>query len=943
MTDLLEEATKLGQYFIIMPIPKPGIKIGNKFYNGKEANIKEWSKMTKRATAPQLESWFNGKHENNIAIILRTNGFVIDCDGQNCKSILWTKVIPTLSIDLQEAITRTARTGTGGGGEHFIFGIRQEDFPNGIRSKPYLKLGEHEEIAIKGNGGYAVERGIHESGNKYLAVRGIENLVVLTKYEVEELLSALDKLKSKPREKEQFNQQQEQEQEQEQRQDQDQDQDQQIKTYNLDDTKISSIVKELEPLYKIGSRDEITFSLGGCLHKWQVNEDSTINIINRLACDASDEEQESRIQTIKITYSKNRGSSEVSGRNRFVDALTLVTNDKQKADSIVKKIGRVVTEARNEQGEDLETETYKEVADIGKQIPQEILTQLGNDVYKIVNYDPTVFIIAHEGTKQIIRAVVKKSQHENKDNVIISYNLVWKNAIIDAIPIKVVKNDNPLDGTITYKITFAYQGSNKPFTIGAGTIGHITDELQNRARLLKKAEAADALTAILIKYENMEIAEINDKIPTPGYYWIDGKIVGYDIVQNLDLDPEHDKAHKDEVLECIEVIEGLYRRNKNKSVFSTVLKWSTVAPFSYVKKCIDTSDSNWLPYLQAYGWTRTGKNTMGKIALAVCRKLTKKDAQEHIIGFGNVNTDARLGRAMGLSTYPKLVNEVGALTSEKYIPIVELIKHAAESLTVRGGFKGNSRYGNESALCPLILTSNLPPPTDSAYRIRVVPLRFDKIHETSDQEKEEFNKWAYEDGNIYKLGILGDFTAKYIMANPTILKNSWDEIGKIILSMFFDIVGIQAPDWIDLLEKENVIEQSNDETYFGLRGFLEQAVIEGYRKDFRIDPNGMAITFETRLSHCLQYRTIPYLLEHSPKGNTEKEVVITWNIIPELLKHKIPNISTLVGLAAEIPGFKYRLVKINGQPKKVVSGKYGDFRKFLNCSIGEDDQPNIEQ
>ena len=67
------------------------------------------------------------------------------------------------------------------------------------------------------------------------------------------------------------------------------------------------------------------------------------------------------------------------------------------------------------------------------------------------------------------------------------------------------------------------------------------------------------------------------------------------------------------------------------------------------------------------------------------------------------------------------------------------------------------------------------------------------------------------------------------------------------------------------MEKENVIEQSNDETYFALRGFLEQAIIEGYRKDFRIDPNGVAVTFRMRLSHCLDYRTVPYLIKHLSK------------------------------------------------------------------------------
>ena len=111
------------------------------------------------------------------------------------------------------------------------------------------------------------------------------------------------------------------------------------------------------------------------------------------------------------------------------------------------------------------------------------------------------------------------------------------------------------------------------------------------------------------------------------------------------------------------------------------------------------------------------------------------------------------------------------------------------------------------------------------------------------KEKEDFNKWAYEDGNIYKLGTLGDFAAKYIIADPNILKKRWDDVGKTIISEFYKSIGISPPEWINLVEKENVIEQSNDETYFGLRGFLEQAIIEGYRTDFRIDPNGRGCNF----------------------------------------------------------------------------------------------------
>ena len=61
-------------------------------------------------------------------------------------------------------------------------------------------------------------------------------------------------------------------------------------------------------------------------------------------------------------------------------------------------------------------------------------------------------------------------------------------------------------------------------------------------------------------------------------------------------------------------------------------------------------------------------------------------------------------------------------------------------------------------------------------------------------------------------------------------------------------------------------------------------------------------------------------------------------MIPELLRSKVPNITTLPGLAAEIPGFKYGNVKMSGlkKAKKVVHGTYDDFVKFIECTVEGD-------
>jgi hypothetical protein len=126
------------------------------------------------------------------------------------------------------------------------------------------------------------------------------------------------------------------------------------------------------------------------------------------------------------------------------------------------------------------------------------------------------------------------------------------------------------NGSRTYQITFIHKASKKPLTLGPGTIKFIVEELQNRGRYLSK-DAVEALAAILTKIEDNDKAEINNKIPYPGFCYIEDKIVGYDVTQRLDFDPYNNQEHKKEALECIEILDGLQLRNKKKTAFPTLL------------------------------------------------------------------------------------------------------------------------------------------------------------------------------------------------------------------------------------------------------------------------------------------------------------------------------------------------------------------------------------
>jgi hypothetical protein len=121
--------------------------------------------------------------------------------------------------------------------------------------------------------------------------------------------------------------------------------------------------------------------------------------------------------------------------------------------------------------------------------------------------------------------------------------------------------------------------------------------------------------------------------------------------------------------------ELVLRKYKNKEVLPTIIKWAMAAPFDYAMK----SHYNWIEWLHLFGFTTAGKTTMGRIALAIWRLSDGK----HDISFQSINTSPRLGQVISQSTFPVLINEVGALNDDKFIDIVEMIKNATESKNAR--------------------------------------------------------------------------------------------------------------------------------------------------------------------------------------------------------------------------------------------------------------------
>lgn len=781
----------------------------------------------------------------------------------------------------------------------------------------YVKLNDHNEIAVKGINHLLVER-----GPNYEIINDIDSLVTLRKDQVNELLKALETIKAET-------------------------------------NGVKTLVGILLPYYNNGRRDNLVFAVSGYLHRNGVSEPLISDIVESLVSHTNDEELHARLRVVKDTCGKDPKSDQVSGYNRLLDALDNNQNAVADIEQVLSELGlgsfNSYTGRKDYHSDEIE-----------KVLSPDILRELTSHVYKLISYSPLTFIVADQKRKEIIKSIVaiprKTRDNDNTSatttitstettsttTTVTTLRYIPKNVIIDAIPTKVIINDNPLDGNKTYQITFTHKVSKKPFTIGPGTGKFIIEELQNRGRYVSK-DAVEALAAILTKYEDKELAEINDKIPYPGYYYIDSKIVGYDITQRLDFDPLNIEEHKREALECIDVLEGLQSRNKKKTAFPTLLKWGLLAPFSFVIKTESKGIENALPGAHLYDKSDTGKSTLSVYGvLAIWRKHDEKRGKDNHYGPGSLDSPYRFGQIISRSTYPVLVDEVGALAEDRFYFLVEMIKYALLHRVVRSGkFSENKRHSDILALSNVIFTSNPPPPRDPAYRRRTTIIQYLDSDKLTEEEKKEFRCWLIEDDRIEKLGVLGDFAARYIIENPGLaldFKDSlWHKPGEVILREFYKAAGKEPPIWIEFVAEQSAVRESNEEKHFELVGFLRHTIQEVYRRDAMTEERPvMDVNLEMKIDSCLRKQSVPFLYEHKRNKGKEVEVVITANIFSELKKHNrfLTNSGnyTLAALASEIPGFNVDQRKINGENKKVACGPRSKFFEFLIPIIREVDE-----
>jgi hypothetical protein len=573
------------------------------------------------------------------------------------------------------------------------------------------------------------------------------------------------------------------------------------------------------------------------------------------------------------------------------------------------------------------------------QLHSNVKEQLSNHVWEIKSYNPLKFLIAHSDYKQIIYATTNKEsknitdlsgiKNEFKETV---YSLHLSSIVIGAIPIEVIFNKNPL-GLYDHKYTIRFlTQSNDSFTIGPKTIDEMVTYLKDRCLIYMSTKAKDDLAIMISAFERNGQLIVKNDVDTPGFYFIEGTIKENQYSKgNNDNNNKnnHPKPTKDQTIKCCELLDNLQTKFKKKDVFPTLLKWSIIAPFDYILKQVHKT---WIPWLYLYGWSNTGKTTLGEICCCIWNRYDDNDS---IIPFTAVDTKARFGEVLSKGTYPIVINEVAQLNDDKHKDLMEMFKTAITDTIARKKYV-NSSYTDIPSFSSCILTGNSIPPTDTGYRRRIIPIIFTEKDQYSVQEKEVFKKLF--DGRIKnELHYLGDFTANYIMEHQELLLadkyKDWKEIAEIILLELYRSIQKHPPEWIHSFVKENQLEDSKEDTDLLFRSYLINKVNETYNKYYRniekiIIQNSdstaevLNLPFSSRLNFCLDNKLISYFNSAKIVNENNEDltlIIVTSDLIHEL-KNKISQISSLNEIASIIDGFEYGQKRVGGKNVRAVNG-----------------------
>ncbi len=546
--------------------------------------------------------------------------------------------------------------------------------------------------------------------------------------------------------------------------------------------------------------------------------------------------------------------------------------------------------------------------------------------------DDNTNIITNFKTKQVLQEKVIYYRDGKTDNKF--------TPIIEAVPYKLIVYDSPLlDQPRTFKIIWDSEFTQRKFVTAGessgATIKEITNYLVDAGFTHNPRQVDGAVSCMINSLIKDGFAEIKTDIDTPGVYYD----VNNDKITVVKL--EFNEVTNKEALKTHKTLIGLSEYFKdNLSVLATVLKWGLMSMFSYAMK----QSGKWMPWMYLKGSAGSGKTTIAKLTLYTWGVPTP----ENNFGGSSFDTVARLGAKVSQSCGPIVVNEPAAVFNRNSTK--EMVKVCVESTTARSKYKG-SYFGGVPAFSPALFTANQYLPEDDALLRRLYVLSFSYSQRKTEAQKRDFEKAFHMDtpsiSPLVNLQVLGRFAIREIISNPSVLLDDWQQTADELICSFYASMGIDAPDWLlEWAESENLDDfdtnQREDIRNFFVAQFnqarkkVQVTTENGFVTDNTLDTDEASTyeDFEDINWSIINNRMLNWALPRVSRADN-KHVCLTQGLRTALGEHI--NFCNDLKSIAELIGWTYKSVKINGKSQWVVDVKFDEFMEFLYPSIEFDE------
>ena len=706
----------------------------------------------KRVTEEEVEKWF--KEDVNIAVVcgeISSNFITIDFDkwelfekwrdyvsSSSSYSDLWTNKI------LNTWVVKTVR------GVHIHFKLKtdKETF------KRY-KTVEGGGIDIKFNGLVAMPPSIRENGIRYEFMFGLTKLQEITEEELDRLIRSIEEATGirlvVKRENATTSE---------------------GATRMLTLSQINEMINLILPFYKEGNRNELLHTFIAFLLKNNFSYESTKQFVKALVEIAKDEEAEDRLYLVDYHYKrrvKEIGKDRLRGYTGIRDVI-----ERQ----LFSKYG----DTDKAKGETLEV--LRRLTEIlGVQVEPKLVIAITK-----INSD---FVQYFANDKKWGIALVTKKKDETTTEPILSY-------YIEKVKVQVNITDNT---DRTYTIYLRNPHNNQVLVYSERKLGNIYERLERDvAGIRNMLKLKSAVSSIVGRFEEMKIAEIEEKAPSTGFHEINGELKYYE----TRLFPTNlPKADKGKAIEAIKKLGEILSFWDYKDQVIANIYFDIQSPLGHIRKQYGQENK----ILYNYGEPHVGKTFLERVYCAMWGLVPNKA----IISGSNL-TGPQLAYYMSITTFKIAVDE--GINTWLNNSTSEMIKKSTTTYLVKLRLqKDYSDITEFEAYATLSFNANYEIPPYPGLWERIIPVKWSIKEKKSEAEfsqmLEKFN--SYRDSLGYIGAYLKDmFIRRWKEIKPIIINNDSIEAGRLILEMMINELGIEKPEWVKSVQINYTLEMPND-------------------------------------------------------------------------------------------------------------------------------------